>query len=187
MWKCRLTSLLNESNTEEFRVEFFLVYKPTRKRNAKNLFPRHFSHVVLNGFIFIYRYAGLYTFHALSIFLQSLLYFRSIYHRCKNTRATRAVLPRGVSIQKSVYTCAWSIYLTINDNNTQSGLTAKAKFRTKKSQGIFEYVLLQIVVAHITVECSLDEINFDLPPKITTILLIFLHDRYSWNRGSSGI
>jgi len=59
------------------------LHKLTRKRNATNHFPRHFSHVVLNGFIFIYRYAGLYTFHALSIFLQSQLYFRSIYRRCK--------------------------------------------------------------------------------------------------------
>ena len=47
--------------------------KLTRNRNATNLFPHHFLHVVLNCFIFIYRYAGLYTFHALSIAITTLL------------------------------------------------------------------------------------------------------------------
>ena len=50
-------------------------------------------------------YAGLYTFHALSNVLQSLLYTFGQFTAVANiARAGRAVLPRGVSIQNSVYT-----------------------------------------------------------------------------------
>ena len=80
--------------------------KLTRNRNATNLFPRHFLHVVLNGFIFINRYAGLYTFHALSIFLQSLLYFRWIYRSCKKcTCVSCALTTWRFDTKKCVYMC----------------------------------------------------------------------------------
>ena len=78
----------------------------TRKRNATILFPRHFWHVVLNGLIFINRYAGRHTFPALSTFLQPLLYFRSIYRRCKKCTCGSCCLTTWRLIQKSVYTCA---------------------------------------------------------------------------------
>ena len=130
-------------------ADIFIVTKLTRKRNATNLFPRHFSHVVLNGLNFIYRYAGLHTFHALSIFLQTLLYFRSIYRRCKKCKC--GLTTWRFDTKKCVYMCL----IDLLNNYSQNGLTAifkmlRLNFEKKNhSLGIFEYmyVLLQIVVA----------------------------------------
>ena len=100
-------------NAKRKLAEIASVYsKLTRKRNATNLFPRHISHVVLNGFIF---YTDMLDCIARIINIFAITTLLPVNLPPLQKMQVRVVRSYHVAFRckKSVYTCAGSIYLMI--------------------------------------------------------------------------
>ena len=75
-WWCPSTSLL------------WCIYKLTRNKNARHIFPHHFCHVAMIGIMCLYMHFALYTLHTRSIFFKYLYYFLSYDRHCTKCTCT---------------------------------------------------------------------------------------------------
>ena len=65
-----------------------LLYKLTRNKNARHIFPRHFLTVAMIGIKYLYMRIVLFIFHTQSLFFKYLHYSRPYDNHCKKCTCT---------------------------------------------------------------------------------------------------